>query len=236
MSMHEAPQHIGFIMDGNRRFARHLMKQALFGHESGARKIEDVFDWCYEVGTKYITIYALSIENLDRPKKEFNFLMNLFEKEFLGVVKNKKIHERRVKINIIGRPDLLPKKVQDAMAKAVLATEQYDGLFLNIAVAYGGRQEILDAAAKIAQLVQSGEIKPDEITENVFRKNLYINETPDPDLIIRTSGEQRTSGFLLWQGAYAEYYFSKKCWPEFQKEEFLSAIADFNSRQRRFGK
>ncbi len=236
MSMHETPQHIGFIMDGNRRFARHLMKQALFGHEFGARKIEDVLDWCYEAGTKYVTIYALSIENLDRPKKEFSFLMNLFEKEFLGVAENKKIHERRVKINVIGRPDLLPKKVQDAMAKAVLATEQYGDIFLNIAVAYGGRQELVDAAVKIARLVQNSEIKPEEITEDVFRKNLYTNGIPDPDLIIRTSGEQRISGFLLWQGAYSEYYFSKKCWPDFQKEEFLSAISDFNSRQRRFGK
>lgn len=236
ISMSGEPSHVGFIMDGNRRFAMRLMKQPSLGHNFGARKVEEVLDWCYGLGIKYVTLYALSIENMNRPKSEFNFLMKLFEREFLGVAKNEKIRRLGVRLNVIGRPDLLPESVQMAIKKAVESTKKYSNFFLTLAVAYGGRQEIIEAAAKIARLAHDGQVNPEDITEQVFRKSLYTDGMPDPDLIIRTSGEQRTSGFLLWQGAYSEYYFCGKMWPEFQREDLLAAIEEYKSRQRRFGK
>lgn len=232
----KGPQHVGIILDGNRRFAKRLMKPSWKGHEWGAKKVENLLDWCLDLNIKTVTLYAFSIENLNRPKMEFNMLMKLFEKNFNRVAKHPRIHENKVRIKVIGRPDLLPEKVQKAIKNAEESTKDYSNMSIIFAIAYGGRQEILDATRKIAIAVKNNKLDASKITADVFKHNLYTNGIADPDLIIRTSGEHRTSGFLLWQGAYSEYYFCSKPWPEFEREDLEAAINDYNKRQRRFGK
>lgn len=228
-------KHLGIIMDGNRRFAKRLMNNPWKGHEWGARKVENVIEWCIEMKIREVTLWSFSIENMKRPKDEFDFLMNLFEKEFEGVTSNEKVHKNKVRINVIGRTDLLPERVQSAIKKAIDSTKDYRNYTVNFAIAYGGRQEILDATRKIAEAVKDNKMDLSAIDENSYRKFLYTNGTPDPDMIIRTSGEKRTSGFLIWQSAYSELYFSDKLWPEFEKEDLMAAVNDFKFRKRRFG-
>ncbi len=223
-------------MDGNRRFAKRLLKKPWEGHEWGAKKISNVMRWCKEFGIKYVTLYALSVQNFGRPKKEFNFLMNLFEREFLAICKpNHDAHKYNVRVKTMGRVYLLPKNVQEAIRKAEKATENYRNYFLNIAIAYGGQEEITDAMKKIAKGVSNGSLKLEEVNENLIRANLYTDGMPYPDLVIRTGGEMRLSNFLLWQSAYSELFFCKKMWPEFEKEDFISIIKQFQNRHRTFG-
>lgn len=229
-------EHIGIIMDGNRRFAKRLMKNPLQGHKWGAEKVEHVLDWCMELNIPHITLWSFSIENMNRPKVEFDYLMNLFENEFTKVKDKEKIHKNKVRIKVIGRVDLLPQRVQKAILKAQDATKDYDRYTLTFAIAYGGRQELVDATKKIVVDIKNNIVDIDCLDNDTFQKYLYTNGTPDPDLVIRTSGEQRTSGFLLWQTAYSELYFSEKLWPEFEKEDFLNAVVDYRQRKRRFGK
>ena len=160
--------------------------------------------------------------------------MNIFEKEFEKTIKDERLHKDRIRINFIGRIWMFPKQVREKMEKLMEITKNYDNYIINFAMAYGGRAEIIDATKKIAEKVKKGELNIDEINEEVFGKELYMES--EPDLVIRTSGEQRISGFLLWQGSYAELYFCPKLWPEFEKEDLLKAIDDYNSRERRFGK
>ncbi|MEA3342813.1 MAG: polyprenyl diphosphate synthase [archaeon] len=228
-------KHLGIIMDGNRRFAKRLMKNPLQGHLWGAKKVEKVLDWCLELKIPHITLWSFSIENMNRPKKEFDYLMDLFEKEFLEVVNKEKIHKNKVRVNVIGRIDLLPERVQNAIKKAQDATKYYHNYTMNFAIAYGGREEILSATKKAAMAVRNNELDIEQLNEKTYRKYLYTNGTPDPDLVIRTSGEQRTSGFLIWQTAYSELYFCKKLWPEFEKEDLIEAVNDYKLRKRRFG-
>ena len=228
----KVPKHIGIIIDGNRRFSKKLMLKPWMGHEFGARKVEKVFDWCKEYGIKELTLYAFSIENFDRPKKEFNYLMNLFIKEFSKFKDDPRIKE--VKVNFIGRIWMFKKDIQELMHEIINKTKNNKGFILNFAMAYGGRAEVLDAVKKLAKDIKNNKININKINENVFAKNLYMES--EPDLIIRTSGEQRTSGFLLWQGAYAEYHFCKKYWPEFSKKDFAKAIISYTNRERRFGR
>lgn len=229
-------KHLGIIMDGNRRFAKRLMKNPWQGHEWGARKVESVLDWCLELKIPEVTLWSFSIENMDRPKVEFEYLMNLFEKEFLEVVNKEKIHKNRVKVKVIGRIDLLPDRVSQSIKKAEDATKDYDNFTINFAIAYGGRQEILDATKKLILAAKDPGFNIGNIDEKTYRKYLYTGTTPDPDLVIRTSGEQRTSGFLIWQAAYSELYFCDKLWPEFEKADLLKAIDEYTHRKRRFGK
>ncbi len=228
-------KHLGIIMDGNRRFAKRLMKNPLQGHLWGAKKVEKVLDWCLELKIPHITLWSFSIENMNRPKKEFDYLMDIFEKEFLEVVNKEKIHKNKVRVNVIGRIDLLPERVQNAIKKAQDATKHYHNYTMNFAIAYGGREEILSATKKAVMAVQNNELDIEQLNEKTYRKYLYTNGTPDPDLVIRTSGEQRTSGFLIWQTAYSELYFCKKLWPEFEKEDLIEAVNDYKLRKRRFG-
>ncbi len=229
--------HVGIIMDGNRRFAKKLMLEPWKGHEWGAKKAEDVIDWCIGANIKTITLYSLSYENFkSRPKQEIDMLMKLMEKEALRVAGLKKVHENRTRFKVIGRPDMLPKNVQAALEKLTDATKEYNNFTVNLAIVYGGREEILNAAKKVALDTKAGKLDPEALDETAFRKFLYTNGTSDPDMIIRTGGEKRISGFLLWQSAYSEYYFSDKIWPDFQKEDFDEAINDFSGRKRRFGK
>lgn len=231
------PNHVGIIMDGNRRFAKKLMLKPWKGHEWGANKVKDVLEWCKELKIHEVTLYAFSIENFSRPKEEFDYLMDLFAKEFNNLYTPEnvaKLNNDGVRINVIGRVWMFPKHVQDAIKHITEATKHNTKYIANFAMAYGGRAEIIDAAKKVAEAVKNGILTVDQINEDVFRKQLYTES--EPDLIIRTSGEQRTSGFMLWQGSYAELYFAEKPWPELTKEDFLQAIDSYNKRERRYGK
>ena len=229
------PKHIGFIMDGNRRFARRLMMKPWKGHEYGAKKVEKVLDWCKEIGCREATFYAFSIENFNRPKEEFNYLMDTFSKELAALRKDYSIiHKNKIRINFVGRIDMFPDDVACEMKEIMGSTKDYSDYAANFAMAYGGRAEIIDATRRIAEGIKRGDLDVDQINEDVFKKNLYMEG--EPDLIIRTSGEHRTSGFLLYQASYAELFFCDKMWPEFEKEDFLEAIESYTNRDRRYGK
>ncbi len=238
LSQGKIPEHIGVILDGNRRFARRLMLQPWKGHEWGAKKVREFCEWCKELGIKRATFYSFSIQNFNRPKEEFNFLMDLFEKHFKEIAekKNKDVIENEINIKAIGRIWMLPEKVQKAIIGAEEAKKNYNKFFLNFAIAYGGQEEITDAVLEIAKKVSAGLLKPELINEDLVRHTLYTNGQPYPDLIIRTGGERRISNFLLWQSAYSEFIFLEQAWPELTKEDFFAAIEDFQKRERRFGR
>ena len=230
------PKHIGIILDGNRRFAKKLMMKPWMGHEWGAQKVEKLFDWCKELGVKEITLYAFSIQNFNRPKEEFDYLMNIFKKEFNRLLNDEilKLEKDKVRINFIGRIWKFPEDIQDIMKKLMYKTKDYNNYTINFAMAYGGREEVLDAVKRIGEKVKNGKLDINEINEEIFSENLYMDH--EPDLIIRTGGEKRTSNFLIWQSWYSEWLFLEKTWPEFEKEDLIKAIEDFSQRERRFGK
>jgi len=230
------PEHIGIIMDGNRRLARYLGLAPWDGHKMGAEKLREVLRWCYDLGIKTVTAYAFSMENFLRPREEVEKLFDLFEEYFNKIANDEEIHRKKVRVRAIGRIHLFPERVKKAIEKAERATQHYNNFKLNLALAYGGRQEIVDAVKKIAKEVKEGKLSPDNIDENVFSKNLYTNDCKDPDLIIRTSGEERISGFLLWQSAYSEFYFCETHWPSFRRIDLLRAIRTYQQRERRFGR
>lgn len=232
----EVPSHIGIIMDGNRRAAQLLGLKPAYGHKIGAEKVEEFIEWCIALGIKHITLFAFSTENFARSEEEKNELFRLFEKYFIKVAGDEKIHKSRVKIKVIGRLDMFPESVKSAVKKAEEATKNYDNLTLNVALGYGGREEVIQAVKKIAQEVKDGKLGIEGIDGNAIRAKLYTAHAPDPELIIRTSGEERISNFLLWQSAYSELYFCESFWPVFRKIDFLRAIRTFQQRQRRFGK
>ncbi len=233
----KVPRHIGIIMDGNRRFAKKLMMKPWMGHEWGAQTVQKVLDWAKELGIHEVTFYAFSIQNFNRPKEEFDYLMNVFCKEFEGLMKEEKLKELKekgLKINFIGRLHMLPSNVLEGMNKLKELTSDNKPFIVNFAMAYGGREEVIDAVQKIAESVQKGELNASKINEEVFAKYLYLNS--EPDMIIRTGGEQRLSNFLLWQGSYTELVFMDKMWPEMTKEDFVKAVSEYGLRERRFGK
>ncbi len=234
------PHHIGLILDGNRRFAREMgFLDVVEGHRRGADKVEEVLNWCEEWGIRMVTIWILSTENLTRPPEELSALLGLIERKLREAAVDPKTHRTRLRIRAIGRPDLLPASTQEAIRMAEEATREYDSFFLNVAVGYGGRQEIADAVASLmrerAAQGQDLAALADEVSPDLIGKYLYTYELPDPDLIIRTSGELRLSGFLLWQSAYSEYYFCDAYWPSFRKIDFLRAIRSYQQRERRYG-
>jgi tritrans,polycis-undecaprenyl-diphosphate synthase [geranylgeranyl-diphosphate specific] len=218
--------HIGIILDGNRRFAKKLMKQPWKGHEEGAKKVEELLNWSLELGIKQLTLYCFSIENFNRTKEEVNFLMKLFKKEFERLEQDKRIRENRVRIRFIGQKEMLDKDLQELMKRIEEKTKDYNNYFLNFAIAYGGKQEILYAVKKLIECKK-------EVNEENFRKCLWLYDSPD--LIIRTGGEKRTSNFFPWQSVYSEWIFLDKMWPEMTKKDLQEAIEEFNKRQRRFG-
>lgn len=234
-----APEHIAIIPDGNRRFAKRLLERPWKGHEWGAGKIRELVGWCKEKGVRVITIYSLSLENLNsRPKDEIRYLMALAKKELRDILDNKRsfVHQYKVGVAFFGNLEKLPEDVQKLMADVTKKTKIYSNMFLNFAVAYGGKQEILEAVTKIGRKTKKGLINPEKITEKIFRRNLQTNGFKDPDLIIRTGGEKRLSNFLSFQSAYSELAFVDSLWPEFSKKEFFQVIGDFEERERRFGK
>ena len=228
------PKHIGIILDGNRRFAKRLMLKPWKGHEFGAKKVEKLFDWCKELGLKELTLYSFSLENFNRPKKEFDYLMNLFRQEFRKLLDDKRIDKDKIKIRFIGRLNLLPSDLQKLMKEIMEKTKKYNNYAINFALAYSGRAEIIDAVKRIVEKIEKKDLSEKDINEKNFLSELYIKD--EPDLIIRTGGERRISGFLLYQGSYAELSFCDKMWPEFEKKDLITAIEDFKMRDRRFGK
>jgi len=228
------PKHIGIILDGNRRFAKRLMLKPWKGHEWGAGKVKKVLEWSDRIGIKEITFYTFSLENFNRPKREFDYLMNLFVKEAKEISKDPKIMEKGLKISFIGKLNLFPKKVQEVMNLLMEKTKNNNKKIVNFAMAYSGRAEIIDAAKKVAEQVRQGKLDISQINEETFSKNLYIES--EPDLIIRTS-ESRLSGFLPYQSVYSEIIFlPNKLWPEFEEQDFINCIKEYQHRQRRFGK
>lgn len=219
--------HLGIILDGNRRFAKKMMAKPWEGHNEGAKKVEQLLDWIKELGIKEITLYCFSLENFKRSNEEVNFLMNLFRKEFEKLGNDERIKKDKVKIRFAGKKELLDKDLQRIMRELEKKTENNSGCIMNFALAYGGRQEIIESVKKMAK-------NNLELTEENLAKNLWIPE--DIDLIIRTGGEKRTSNFLPWQSSYSEWVFMDKMWPEITKEDLKKAIFDFNNRERRFGK
>jgi tritrans,polycis-undecaprenyl-diphosphate synthase [geranylgeranyl-diphosphate specific] len=231
------PEHIAIILDGNRRWASDKDLGPWFGHEKGAEKVEQLLDWCLKLDVKSITVYAFSTENFRRTKSEVEEIMRISGGEFRRILTDERIHKNRVRVTFIGRVKLLPEDLQRLMMDVENATKDYNDHFLNIAFAYGGRAEIVDAAKKIAEEVQKGELVPENVDEQMFEQYLYTSHLPkqDPDLIIRTSGEARLSGFLLWQSAYSELFFLDVYWPDFRLIDLLRAVRTFKKRKRRFG-
>jgi len=235
------PHHIGIIMDGNRRFARSRgLAQLLDGHARGAEKLDEVLNWCEEAGVRVVTVWIFSMDNFHRDPAEVTGLMELFERKFLELVTHPRVHRNEVRVRTMGKIDMLPEAVQRAIREAEQATAGYTRRVLNVGVAYGGREEIVDAfRAHLKQMAAQGhsvEAICDSLGPESIEPYLYTSRLPDPDLIIRTSGEVRLSGFLLWQSVYSEYYFCDTHWPSFRKIDFLRALRAYHHRQRRFGR
>lgn len=233
----EMPSHIALILDGNRRWAADRGLYPWVGHRFGAEKVDELLNWCLDLGIKVVTLYVLSTENFKRPRHELQEIFNLLKEKSIHYLNDERIHRHRVRIKVIGRRELLPPDIREALERLEEVTKNYDNLFVNIAVAYGGRAEIVDAARKIAEEVAAGRLKPEEIDERVMERHLYTADLPnhEPDLIIRTSGEERISNFLLWQSAYSELVFLDVYWPEFRKIDLMRAIRIYQRRQRRMG-
>ncbi len=226
------PKHLAITLDGNRRFARRLMQSPENGHEWGYKKVKELIKWCNEFKIKELTLYTFSLENFNRPKREFNYLINLFKKAFKELQKEKDL--KKTKIRFIGRTYLFPKEIQKEMFKLEEKTRKNKPFKLNFAMAYAGRAEIIDAVKKIAEAVKYNDLDVKDINEKTISQNLYLDS--EPDLIIRTS-ESRLSGFLTWQSVYSELIFLPKVlWPEFTKELFVSCLEEYSNRQRRFGR
>ncbi len=224
------PQHIGFIMDGNRRWARRRGLPTLEGHLRGYGKIKKIARLCFEKGVRFLTFFAFSTENWDRSKEEVSYLMDLVKtamRESFG-----EFHKKNIRIKISGRINQLPEDLQEIIAETVEKTKNNIQGVLNIALNYGGRPEIIDAVKNII----NKKLSADQIDEKTIKENLYTSDLPDPELIIRTSGEQRLSGFLLWESAYSELYFTDKCWPEFNENDLEKSLEEYANRERRFGK
>jgi undecaprenyl diphosphate synthase len=228
------PTHIAVIMDGNGRWAKKRNLPRTAGHYQGMTAVENIVEACDDLGVKILTVFAFSTENWQRPQAEVSLLMKLL-KDF-AAQKLTKLKNKNVQVKILGDLNLLPKEARMAVEKAVKDTKENTGLIFNIALNYGGRWDIVEAAKKIAEEVEQGKLKACNINEECFAKRLSTSSLPDPDLLIRTSGEQRLSNFLLWQLAYSEFYYTDIYWPDFDKNELIAAISHYQKRQRRFGK
>jgi tritrans,polycis-undecaprenyl-diphosphate synthase [geranylgeranyl-diphosphate specific] len=231
------PEHIAIILDGNRRWASENVLSTWFGHSKGADKVEQLLDWCLKLDVKSVTLYAFSTENFHRTPGEVEEIMNIFKGRLRNLLTDERIHGDKVRVKVIGRVNLLPESMRQVIAEVEKSTQNYDKHFLNFAFAYGGRAEIVDAAKRIAEEVHDGKLDPKNVDEKTFEQHLYTSHMPnqDPDLIIRTSGEERLSGFLLWQSAYSELCFLDVYWPDFRSIDLLRAVRTFQKRKRRFG-
>ncbi len=232
----EIPKHIGLILDGNRRGAKTLGISIQRGYQIGANKLEEVLEWAWELDVKIVSVWIFSTENFNRTDEEKAVIFKLAEENARKIREDKRVHERKIQVRFSGEISLLPESLQNEIRKTEEATQEYDEYILNICLAYGGRREIINAVRKIARYVKQGKLNVNDITEDLIASHLYTTGLPDPDLIIRTSGEVRLSGFLLWQGVYSELYFTDVYWPLFREIDFLRAIRSYQQRQRRYGK
>jgi undecaprenyl diphosphate synthase len=224
------PKHVGIIMDGNRRWARVKDLPAFEGHRHGIVAVRKVVQRCVELGIKYLTFFTFSTENWERPKKEVDFLLRLLKTQLRKEIEE--LHQKGVRFNVIGRIKEFSEALQNELYQAMEKTRKNKKTVLSLALNYGGRGEIVDVVKKII----AGGLRPEQVTEEVVSQNMYSPFIPDPDLVIRTSGEMRTSGFLLWEAAYAELYFTEKYWPDFGEKDLDRAVEEYGKRQRRFGK
>lgn len=232
--MAKLPRHIAIIMDGNGRWAEKRRHNRIFGHTRGVERARVITRECARLGVEALTLYTFSTENWQRPALEVNFLMKLLLRYLK--YETQEIIDNNLRFRAVGVTTLLPQNIQEELRRLTEATAKNTGMILNIALSYGSRQELTAACQRLAARVQNGSMEPGEITEAAIAAELYTHESPDPDLMIRTGGDQRISNFLLWQAAYAELYFTERCWPDFGVEDLQAALADFESRERRFGK
>ncbi|MGD6808397.1 MAG: polyprenyl diphosphate synthase [Candidatus Bathyarchaeia archaeon] len=238
----QRPEHIAIILDGNRRWANEKERSPWltdkWGHKQGADTVEQLLDWCSFLDVKYVTLYSFSTENFSRQSEEVAKIMQIAEERFKKLLVDERVHRNKVHVKVIGRTNLLPQSLQKAIEEVEKATENYDNYIWNFAFAYGGRAEIVDASKKIAKEIKENRLQIEDINEAIFEKYLYTSHMTkqDPDMIIRTSGEERLSGFLLWQAAYSELFFLDVYWPEFRYIDLLRAIRTYQKRRRRFGK
>ncbi len=232
------PAHIAIILDGNRRWAKGRFLNSWIGHKYGAERVSQFLDWCLDLGVQCVTLYSFSTENFSRAPKEVEEVLRVIENKLREVLTDERIRKNRVRVKVIGRVRLLPKRLQELIRKVEETTREHDRQFLTVALAYGGRAEIVDAAKKIAEKVKRGLLTVEKIDEEMFEKFLYTAHMPkpDPDIVIRTSGEERLSGFLLWQSAYSELFFLDAYWPDFRRIDLLRAVRTFQQRKRRFGR
>ncbi|MEM1951033.1 MAG: polyprenyl diphosphate synthase [Candidatus Nitrosocaldus sp.] len=231
------PNHIGIIMDGNRRWSESFMFDKFDGYAIGADKVYKAVEWCIDLGVRQITLYVLSTENLRRSKEDLESLFRVLESRLDSLYHDPRVYEKRMRIKAIGKVERLPESIRAKIHRLEEATREHDGYYITLAVAYGGRAEIVESIKRIAEKVKRGEIEPDDIDEKVIEDHLFTRDLPkqEPDLIIRTSGEVRLSGFLLWQSAYSELVFLDVLWPEFRRIDLLRAIRIYQSRKRRYG-
>ncbi len=234
LDLSKLPKHIAIIMDGNGRWAQEQGQDRLFGHYQGVISVRKVVEAATEIGIQYLTLYAFSTENWERPEQEVTGLMTLFVDTIAKEVPD--LHKNNIKLRFIGNLGLLPDHARAALDNATAQTAQNTGLTLIVALSYSSRWELVEAAKNISRKVKAGSLSMDHITETTLSEALTTSEFPDPELMIRTSGEFRISNFLLYQLAYAELYFTETRWPDFRKDDLIKAILDFQSRERRFGK
>ncbi len=230
----ELPKHLAIIMDGNGRWAKQKGKLRVFGHENGIKTVRTTVESCVKIGIKYLTLYTFSTENWNRPKLEVQMLMRLLVSSLKKELQT--FLENNVKLNTIGDVNALPTKVRKELQEVMAKTESNTGMTLTLALSYGSREEIKNAVQQIAVKVKNNIISPESIDETIINNHLYTQNLPDVDLLIRTSGEQRISNFLLWQIAYAELYFIDVFWPDFTEEDLVKALKNYQNRERRFGK
>ncbi|MBU3912242.1 MAG: isoprenyl transferase [Candidatus Omnitrophica bacterium] len=230
----KTPRHIAIIMDGNGRWAKKRGLPRIMGHKKGVDSVKNIVTSCIKFKVEYLTLYAFSTENWLRPKREIKGLFRLLENFLDNEIKL--FHDNGVRLRIIGDRDRLDARIRKKIEETEAETAGYGTLNLNIALSYGSRQEILNAARMLSKEVKNGRLQPEQIDERLFSKYLYTNESPDPDLLIRTSGEMRVSNFLLWQISYSEIYVTSKFWPDFREPDLEKAIEEYSKRERRFGK
>jgi undecaprenyl diphosphate synthase len=234
INLEQLPLHVAIIMDGNGRWAKKQGEERVFGHQSGVTSVRETVECAAELGIKYLTLYAFSTENWNRPKEEVDALMSLLVNTISAETKT--LMDNKIKLNAIGNIDSLPADCKAELNTAIETTAQNDRMTLTLALSYSSKWEILEAVKKIAEAVKAGELNSADISENHIYQHLTTAGIPDPELMIRTSGEHRISNFLLWQLAYAEFHFTDVLWPDFRKDDFYNAIIDFQNRERRFGK
>ena len=232
----EIPKHVSIIMDGNRRFAWNKSSKTAVGHAEGKEKLKEVMDWVLDLGVPYFTVYALSTENIsERDSEELEILYDLYVSGLDEIATDPRIHDRGVKVQVVGRLEMLPTRVRESIENAENLTSQYSDFTFTVCLAYGGREEIVDAVKSVATDYASGSLDINSINSSEITKRMYAAELPDPDLVIRTSGEERISNFLLWQIAYSELHFTDVFWPSFSKSDLYEAIESYQYRRRRYG-